>query len=129
MTIGSATCSKRIAQAAEPLDVTFLLAMDPDHRFQAQVRDVAMNTDVLENAGPQVLVTATVDREGVAAIAAGGQRSGSHSLRSAIRRFRVVARSVGRGANQAVFLEAIHASPGAAEVCHVLASDVLLGRG
>ena len=48
--------------AAEPLDVTFLLAMDPDHRFQAQVRDVAMNTDVLENAGPQVLVTATVDR-------------------------------------------------------------------
>jgi multidrug efflux pump subunit AcrA (membrane-fusion protein) len=48
---------------AEPVDVSFRLAMDPDHTFDAQVRDVALNTDVLENAGPQVLVTADVDRD------------------------------------------------------------------
>ena len=48
---------------AEPVDVSFRLAMDPDHTFAAQVRDVALNTDVLENAGPQVLVTADVDRD------------------------------------------------------------------
>ena len=47
----------------EPVEVSFRLAMDPDHTFDAQMRDVALNTDVLENAGPQVLVTADVDRD------------------------------------------------------------------
>ena len=36
--------------------------MNPDHTYDARVRDVAMITDVIESAGPQVLVTATVDR-------------------------------------------------------------------
>jgi len=48
--------------AARPLNVSFLLAMTPDESFDAQLRDIAMTTDVIENAGPQVLVTATVDR-------------------------------------------------------------------
>jgi multidrug efflux pump subunit AcrA (membrane-fusion protein) len=48
---------------ADELDVSFLLAMTPDQTYQARVRDVAMTTDVLNNAGPQVLVTATVDRD------------------------------------------------------------------
>jgi multidrug efflux pump subunit AcrA (membrane-fusion protein) len=46
-----------------PLPVSFLLAMDPDHECTAQLSDVALNTDLLENDRPQVLVTATVDRE------------------------------------------------------------------
>ena len=46
-----------------PLPVSFLLAMDPDHECAAELADMALNTDVLENDGPQVLVTATVDRE------------------------------------------------------------------
>ncbi|HVU88535.1 MAG TPA: biotin/lipoyl-binding protein [Pirellulales bacterium] len=50
-------------QSDLPLPVSFLLAMDPDHECQAELADVALNTDVLENAGPQVLITAKVDSE------------------------------------------------------------------
>jgi len=47
---------------ASPLDVSFLLATDPDQTHTAKVREVAMNTDTIDEAGPQVLLTATLDR-------------------------------------------------------------------
>ena len=47
----------------EPLDVSFLLAMSPDQTYQARLREVAMTTDVIDDSGPQVLVTAAVDSE------------------------------------------------------------------
>lgn len=46
----------------DPLEVSFRLATDPDQTHTAKVRDVAMNTDTVDEAGPQVLVTATLDR-------------------------------------------------------------------
>jgi multidrug efflux pump subunit AcrA (membrane-fusion protein) len=50
-------------EASEPLDVSYLLAMSPDHSYAATVREIAMTTDVIDNSGPQVLVTASLDRD------------------------------------------------------------------
>jgi biotin carboxyl carrier protein len=47
----------------DELPLSFLLAMDPDHTYQGRVRNIAMTTDTLEQGGPQVLLTASVDRE------------------------------------------------------------------
>ncbi|HEY2839716.1 MAG TPA: HlyD family efflux transporter periplasmic adaptor subunit [Pirellulales bacterium] len=46
----------------ESLDVSFMLATDPDQTHTAKVRDVAMNTDTVDEHGPQVTMTATLDR-------------------------------------------------------------------
>ena len=45
------------------MKLSFLLAMDPDHTYEGRVRKVAMTTDTLDEGGPQVLVTASVDRD------------------------------------------------------------------
>lgn len=46
----------------ERLDVSFRLATDPNQTHKAQIRDVAMNTDTVDETGPHVLLTAMVDR-------------------------------------------------------------------
>lgn len=52
-------------EAGADLAVTFLLATDPDHQYEARIADVGMTTVTDEADGPQVLVTAHVDREAI----------------------------------------------------------------
>jgi len=44
------------------VEISFLLATDPDQTHVARIRDVALNTDTIDETGPQVLLTATLDR-------------------------------------------------------------------
>lgn len=46
----------------DALAISFLLATDPDQTHNAVVREVAMNTDTVDETGPQVLLTATLER-------------------------------------------------------------------
>ena len=91
-------------EQGDDLKLTFLLAMDPDHTYEGLVRNVAMTTDTLDQGGPQVLVTASVDRQALRRLRPAPAWSLISIAGACGARLRLAARRVGRRVHARAFL-------------------------